>query len=121
MNTQKSLLLILRNPSFAGSNNRDTLDIALGCSVFDIPVSLLFLNDAVFQLLNNQESQVIEQKDLSPTLKALDMYDIQDHYILEKDLQRYQLEDEALLLNCKTLTDSQLALFIRQFDIVINL
>jgi tRNA 2-thiouridine synthesizing protein C len=121
MNTQKSLLLILRNPSFAGSSNRDTLDIALGCSAFDIPVTLLFLSDAVFQLLNNQKSRIIEQKDLSPTLKALEMYDIQDYYLLKNDLQRYQLEEEALLLNCKTLTDSQLAHFIRQFDIVINL
>ncbi len=121
MVTQKKLLLIFRNPPFSSSANRDNLDIALACSAFDIPVSLLFLNDAVLQLHKNQQSHLLEQKDLTKTLNALEMYDIDQCYVIDEHLARYQLSKDDLILNCHSLAREKLASFIHDFDVVINL
>ncbi len=121
MSTKKKLLLIFRNPPFSSSANRDNLDIALACSAFDIPVSLLFLNDAVLQLLKHQESHHIDQKDLTKTFSALEMYDIDQCFVVDEHLSRYQLDSADLMLKCHTLERKQLALFIQDFDVVINI
>ncbi len=117
----KNILLIFRNPPFADSSNRDSLDIALACSAFDIPVSLLFLNDAVLQLKSNQQSELLEQKNLLKTFKALAMYEIKNFYVLGSDLQRYQLDPKQLVISCETLKQTEVAILIRKFTTVINL
>ncbi|EPJ46891.1 MAG: hypothetical protein OFPII_16900 [Osedax symbiont Rs1] len=117
----KNILLIFRNPPFADSSNRDSLDIALACSAFDIPVSLLFLNDAVLQLISNQRSELLEQKNLLKTFKALAMYDIKNFYVLDSDLQRYQLDTTQLAICCEALKPAEVAVLIRKSTTVINL
>ncbi len=117
----KRLLLIFRQPPFSNNRNRETVDIALACAAFDIPVSLIFLSDAVLQLVKHQAAEVIEQKSLLKTLSALQMYDVDDYYILESDLKRYQLSPGELTLPCKILSAQQFAHLVRQFETVINL
>jgi len=97
------------------------LDIALACSAFDIPVSLVFLNDGILQLHKNQESHLLQQKSLINNLNALAMYDIEDYYVLEDSLADYQITTQDLSLNCKVINGEQLALLIRTFNTVINL
>lgn len=121
MTNQKSLLLIFRTAPFMSSANRDNLDIALACAAFDIPVSLLFLNDGVLQLLPNQQSQLVDQKDLSKTLNALPMYDIDQCFVLDTHLAKHQLTSTELTLDCTVLPQQELATFIQSFDVAINL
>lgn len=121
MPSQKTLLLIFRNPPFASSANRDNIDVALACAAFDIPVSLLFLNDSVLQLMKQQNSKLLDQKDLTRTLSALEMYDIDQCYVTSDQLQRYQLTKSDLMLNCNELTNKDLPTFIQDFDVVINI
>ena len=84
-------------------------------------MSLLFLSDGILQLLNHQQAELLAQKDLRKRLNALAMYDIEDYYVIDQDLIRYQLSVEDLSLACKVITQQQLAALIRQFDTVINL
>jgi len=118
---KKNLLIIFRHPPFSSTNNRESLDIALACSAFDIPVSLLFINDGLLQLHNQQNSQLLQQKSLVNNFKALAMYDIEDYYVLEDDLSHYQLTEKELSLSCKVIKQEKMALLIRAFDTVINL
>ncbi|NQZ31897.1 MAG: sulfurtransferase complex subunit TusC [Oceanospirillaceae bacterium] len=118
---KKNILLIVRNPPFANSSNAETLDIAFACAAFDLPVSLLFLNDGILQLANNQQSNLLEKKDLTNNFRALAMYDIEDYFVIAEDAQRYQLTQNDLILNCKIINKDKMAALIRTFDTVINL
>ena len=117
----KNLLLIFRNPPFSDSSNRDTLDIALACSAFEIPVSLLFLHDGVLQLTLGQQSKMLQQKNLLNTFNALAMYDIDQLFVLHSDLLRFELSTADLSIDCQVISTTQMAILIRQFDMVINL
>ncbi|OUS39580.1 hypothetical protein A9R01_01035 ['Osedax' symbiont bacterium Rs2_46_30_T18] len=117
----KNLLLIFRNPPFADSSNRDTLDIALACSAFDIPVSLIFLHDGILQLTRGQQSKPLQQKNLLNTFNALAMYDINQLFVLQSDLQRFELTTADLSVDCQAISDSKMAQLLRQSDRVINL
>ncbi|MGH1461296.1 MAG: DsrE family protein, partial [Neptuniibacter sp.] len=72
----KSVLIINRTPPYGSSSPREALDVALTCSIFEQPVSLLFLGAGLFQLLNNQHTESIDQKNLESIMSSLPMYDI---------------------------------------------
>jgi tRNA 2-thiouridine synthesizing protein C len=91
-----AVLIICRQPPYASSAARDTVDVALGCALFELPVSLLLLDDAVLQLLPNQDSHRIGQKSVSAMLSALPLYDIDQIYTSTHSLALHGLEATRL-------------------------
>ena len=76
----KSLLVISRQPPSALAA-REALDLALAAAAFGVPVSMLFMDAGVLQLLPGQESALIEQKPLAANLQALPMFGVEDVYV----------------------------------------
>lgn len=120
-NIDQSVLLIISNPPFYSASNRDTIDIGLAFSAFDIPISILFIEDGILQIKNDLNSEQLAQKNIINTFKALEMYDIQDCYVINRDLERFQLNTNALAIKCKTLDTDAIGQFIKEFKTVINL
>lgn len=114
-------MLIISNPPFYSASNRETLDIGLAFSAFDIPVSILFIDDGILQIKNNLNSEDLAQKNIINTFKALEMYDIKDCYVINRDLERFQLSPHTLAIKCETLDKDATAQFIQAFKTVINL
>ena len=48
MSDKKSVLILNQHAPYGTSNARDALDVALTCSIFEMPVSLAFLGDGLF-------------------------------------------------------------------------
>jgi tRNA 2-thiouridine synthesizing protein C len=90
------VLIICRRAPYASSAARDAVDVALGCALFELPVTLLLLDDAVLQLLPNQQSGRIGQKSPNAMLGALPMYDIDQVYTSTQSLALHGLEASRL-------------------------
>ena len=59
----------------------ESLEVVLIAAAFDQDVSLVFADDGVYQLTNNQSTDEIGMKNFSPTYSALGDYDINKIYI----------------------------------------
>jgi len=90
------VLVICRRAPYASSAARDAIDLTLACALFDLPVSLLLLDDAVLQLLPHQKSGSIRQKSPNAMLEALPMYDIEQIYTSTQSLALHGLEASSL-------------------------
>ncbi len=117
---KKSVLIINRAAPYGSSAARDGLDVALTTAVFEQPLSLLYMADAVFQLLPNHKPQAIAQKNLSATLAALEMYDIDQLYASQSALAERGIDPALLLLNVTVLDDAQIAQLIADHDLVMS-
>lgn len=117
----QSVLLISRQAPWAGIAAAEALDIALAAGAFDLPLSMLFMDDGVFQLLAQQQPQILEQKDLSANLQALPMFGIEQLYVAQQCLDERGLADTPLAIEAARLDDLQIQQLIRQFDHVITL
>lgn len=117
----KSILLISRNAPWAGPNATEALDVALAAGAFDLPLSILYMDDGVFQLLDQQQSQELEQKDLSANLQALSMFGIEQLYVARQCLALRGLLDSPLAIAAEQLDDQQIQNLIRQYDFVMTL
>lgn len=117
----KSLLIISRQPPWAGPGAREALDIVLAGGAFDLPLGLLFLDDGVFQLNPGQQPQAIQQKDLTANLKALPMFGVEDLFACGHSLAERGLDPQHLNLAVQTLDTQAVRALIGRYDQVITL
>lgn len=117
----KSVLLISRQAPWAGLVASEALDIALAAGAFDLPLSILFMDDGVLQLLAQQSAQTLEQKDLTANLRALPMFGIEQLYVAQSCLQQRGLANTELALAAEQLDDGQVQQLLRQYDHVVML
>ncbi|MBV0931822.1 sulfurtransferase complex subunit TusC [Marinobacterium weihaiense] len=119
--SQKPVLIISRSAPFASSSARDAIDIALSAAIFDLPVSLLLLDDAVLQLLPGQDGTPISEKTSHAMLGALPMYDIETLYTSEDSLALHGLSAAELLPEPEVLNTQQLQQLISHHPVVLTL
>jgi len=65
----------------------ESLEVVLIAAAFDQDISLVFADDGVYQLTNNQDTDGIGMKNFSKTYSALGDYDIKKIYV-EQNFQR---------------------------------
>ena len=117
----KSLLLIARQAPWSGPGAREMLDIALAGGAFELPVTLLFLDDGVLQLHTGQQPALLEQKDLSANLQALPLFGVDELYACSHSLHTRGLATQALNLPVQALTTHDITALIERHDLVITL
>ena len=102
----KKLIFVFTQTSFANLDGREGQDMALLCASFEQDVQLVFMQDAVYQLLGNQQPEKVGCKDYLARLKALSLYDIEQVYVCKASLQARQLKQEQLFLTQTQLIDA---------------
>lgn len=70
----KHLVYTFRSAPYSSPVAQEGLDAVMAAAVFEQKVSVLFVDDGVFQLLPNQTP--IQQKNYAKMLQALAMYDV---------------------------------------------
>ena len=102
----KKLLFISRHAPYGSSLAKDALDAILASSAYDQQLSILFMDDGVFQLLANQAASEIAQKSFSSLLPVLPLYEINSIYVHCESLEKRQITINELVLNSVQIIDS---------------
>jgi tRNA 2-thiouridine synthesizing protein C len=114
----KSYLFVLRKPAHNGIYVQEMLDIILTTAAFDQSVSILWLDDAVFQLKNQQKPEVLGMKDTAAMFHSLALYDVTDLYTETESLLERGLTLNALCLPVQALLRHEIGAFMQRFEVV---
>lgn len=114
----KKYLFVLRKPAHSGALVQEMLDIILTTAAFDQQVSLLLLDDAVFQIKSGQHPDIHGMKDIAAIFKALEIYDINKIYAEAESLQERGLKPGDLCLPILELYRKDIAGLMKQHDVV---
>lgn len=117
---RKSLLLILRRSPYGDGLARAGADLALAAAAFEQNISLLFMDDGLWQLLPGQDSAHTPGKNLARLLDSLPLYDIETLYVDETSMTQRQLTPEQLGGDIQLLGETELPAFVEGFDQVIG-
>jgi tRNA 2-thiouridine synthesizing protein C len=120
MKITKRFLFVIRRPPCDGVKAHEILDQVLTTAAFDQAVSLLFLDDGVFQLLRNQQADMAGLEPVTPLLEALPMYDVNALWVEQESLDRRGLCAEALAVPVRTLARSEVASLLLAQDVLIG-
>ena len=116
----KRFLFILQRPPHASLHVQEMLDVILTTAAFEQNVSLLFLDQGIFLLKQDQRPEVLGRKNLAPILDALSVYDIDDLYIEQESLTERGVSAGQLLLPVQVLPRAEVGALIGSYDVVGN-
>ena len=116
----KSYLFVLQKPPHSGAYAQEMLDIILTTAAFDQAVSILLLDDSVFQLKKGQHPGIAGMKDTAAIFNALEIYDVNAIYVETESLQERGLEPGDLSLPVQALHRKEIAGLMQRFDIVFS-
>lgn len=112
----------------------ESLEVVLIGAAFEQEVTLAFVDDGVYQLLQNQDTSAIGTKNFTPTYRALGDYDVNRIFVeresmelrglTKDDLMPLTWEDEdddyAEKDSVHVVSSAELAEIIEQQDVILN-
>jgi len=94
---RKKLMFVNRKAPYGTIYALEALEVVLISAAFEQDVSLAFLDDGVYQLMQGQNTTGIGMKNFSPTYKALGDYDVTKLYVEKESLEERGLKSADLM------------------------
>jgi len=130
----KKFLYVNRKPPHGTIYALESLEVVLIGAAFEQDVTLAFIDDGVYQLLQKQDTGAIGTKNFSPTFRALGDYDVNKIYVERESLEMRGLskddlmpltwededEDWAEKDSIHIVSSAELAEIIEQQDVLLN-
>ncbi|MBX2881429.1 MAG: sulfurtransferase complex subunit TusC [Granulosicoccus sp.] len=98
----------------------ESLETVLIGAAFDQDVTMLFLDDGVFQLKKDQNPDSLEFKNFSKTYRALEMYDVEKLFVERDSLTERGLSQDDLLVDVELIDRDKVSELIDQQDVVLS-
>ena len=99
----KKFLYINRRAPHGTVYAHESLETVLIGAAFDQDVSLLFLDDGVYQIKKNQQPDGLEMKNFSKTFRALEGYDVEKVFVEKESLEERGLVEDDLLIDVEVI------------------
>lgn len=130
----KKFLYINRRAPHGSIYAHESLEVVLIGAAFEQDVTLAFIDDGVYQLMQNQDTGGIGVKNFAPTFRALGDYDVNQIYVEQESLElrglskddliplTYEDEDDdwAEKDSIHVVSSAELADIIEQQDVILN-
>lgn len=98
----------------------ETLDLVLAGGAFGFEIGLFFSDDGIYQLVDKQSPEPIEQRNMSKTFAALTYYDIEDVFVHEPSMLSRQLSTEQWVISPTILNIQQWRDCLANYDHIIR-
>jgi tRNA 2-thiouridine synthesizing protein C len=116
----KRFLFIVRRSPQAGFRVREILDMVLTTAAFDQPVTLLFLDDGVYQLKREQRPESAGFSPVAPVFEALALYDVEKVLVERESLAERSLSESDLMIPVELVGRTGVSVLVAGHDIVVN-
>ena len=118
--TVKKFAFINRKAPYGTIYALESLEVVLISAAFDQDVSLVFVDDGVYQLKKGQGTKAVGMKNFSPTYRALEGYDIEKLYVEKESLESRGLTEDDLVVPVEVLTSEEMATLMNEQDVVMS-
>lgn len=114
----KVLTFISRQAPFGSSSAKACLDMVLASAVFEQHINYVFMDDGVWQLVRGHAPEHIGAKNTMAGLQALELYGVENLYVLDESLSERGLVREQLQVPVCLCNRAELSTILQQSDVV---
>jgi tRNA 2-thiouridine synthesizing protein C len=118
--TVKKFMFVNRKAPYGTIYALESLEVVLISAAFDQDVSLVFLDDGVYELTKGQNTKAVEMKNFSPTYRALEGYDIEKLYVTKESLEARGLSEDDLVVDVQVISCAEMADLMAEQDVVLS-
>ncbi len=116
----KRFMFVNRKAPYGTVYALESLETVLISAAFDQDVSVVFVDDGVFQLKKGQDTTGVNMKNFSPTFRALEGYDVEKLYVEKESLEARGLTADDLVVDVEILSTDELREIMAAQDVVIS-
>lgn len=118
--TPKRFMFVNRRAPHGTIYALESLELVMITAAFEQHVSLVFMDDGVYQLKSGQDTSALALKNFSKTFAALPDFDVEDIYVEEESLAARGIKVHDLVIPVKLLSSLELGRLMAKQDVVIN-
>jgi tRNA 2-thiouridine synthesizing protein C len=116
----KKFMYVNRKAPYGTVYALESLEVVLIGAAFEQDVSVVFMDDGVFEIVKGQDTAGIEMKNFSPTYRALEMYDVEKLYVTKESLDARGLTEDDLLVDVTVMSAAELADLMEEQDVILS-
>ena len=116
----KKFMYVNRKGPYGTVYALEGLEVVLITAAFDQDVSMVFIDDGVFQIKKDQETSGINMKNFSPTYRALEGYEVEKIYVERESLEARGLNVDDLVIPAEVLSSVEIADLMDAQDIIVS-
>ena len=117
---RKRFLWMSRRAPHGSVQAQEGLDALLMAVAFEQPVSVVFLDDGVYQLKRDQRPDRVGLKNFCAGFPSLAVYDVHDVYAERESLVLRGLAAEDLLMPIRVLDSAAIGALMNEHDVVMS-
>ena len=96
------------------------LEMILIMAAYDQDISVAFIDDGVYALKKDQNTEGIEIKGFAKTFGALDGYDVEKLYVDQISLEERGLTEDDLVVDVEVLSSADIGKLMAEQDLVVH-
>jgi tRNA 2-thiouridine synthesizing protein C len=116
----KKFMFVNRRAPYGTIYALEMLEAVLIAAAFEQDVSVVFVDDGVYQIKASQDTTEINMKNFSPTFRALEGYDVEKLYVEKESMEARGLTPDDLVVPVEVLGAEELSALIAEQDVLIN-
>jgi len=116
----KKFMFVNRKAPYGTIYALESLEVVLIAATFDQDVSLVFIDDGVYELAKGQDTKAIGIKNHSKTYRALEGYDVEKLYVERESLVARGLGEDDLIVDVQVLGSAEMAALMAEQDVVLS-
>ena len=116
----KRLLYVNRRPPHGTIYGHEGLEVLFTGAVFDQIVTVLFLDDGVYQLVRDQDPSAIGLKNYAKGFGALNDLGVESICVSEEDLAQRGLSPQDLSLPASLLSAAEITALMESHDVILS-
>ena len=116
----KKFMYVNRKAPYGTVYALESLEVVLIGAAFEQDVSVVFMDDGVFEIVKGQDTSEIEMKNFSNTYKALEMYDVEKLYVSKEALEERGLSEDDLIVDVEVKTAAEITALMEEQDVILS-
>ncbi len=110
----------MRESPYGQFSSQEKVEYILTALAFEQDVTVVFVDDGIYQLLKQQQAKSIARKALSKLLLLLEHYEIKSLYVHRDSVAQRGLQVSDLILPVTEINNDDLANLMSQQDIIVG-
>lgn len=116
----KKFMYVNRKAPYGTIYALESLEVVLIAAAFDQDVSLVFMDDGVYQLKKGFNPEGIEAKNFQPTYRALDDYDVNKLYVERESLEARGLTADDMCVPVSVMSRAEIGKLMEEQDVLLS-
>ena len=116
----KKIMHVMREAPHGTIYTYEGLEMILIMAAYDQDISVAFIDDGVYALKKDQNTEGIEIKGFSKTFGALDGYDVEKLYVDQISLEERGLTEDDLVVDVEILSSAEIGKLMTEQDVVVH-